>query len=76
MDYLKEHFSMIKQDIQDNDLLVDDVEANFNYVHSYSGNAPYILEKRADEFREIIKKKMEQEGAIYIHKSTGMFICK
>ena len=76
MDYLKEHFSMIKQDIQDNDLLVDDVDAIYNYVHSYSGNAPYILEKRADEFREIIKEKLEKEGVIYIHKSTGMFMCK
>ena len=76
MDYLKEHFSMINQDIQDNDLLVDDVEAIYNYVHSYSGNAPYILEKRADEFREMIKKKLEKEGIIYIHKSAGMFMCK
>ena len=76
MDYLKEHFSMINQDIQDNDLLVDDVEAIYNYVHSYSGNAPYILEKRADEFREMIKKKLEKEGIIYIHKSVGMFMCK
>ena len=76
MDYLREHFGIIKQDIQDNDLLVDDVEAIYNYVHSYSGNAPYILEKRADEFREMIKKKLEKEGMIYIHKSAGMFMCK
>ena len=76
IDYLKEHFSMIHQDIQDNDLLVDNVEAIYNYVHSYSGNAPYILEKRADEFRELIKKKLEKEGVIYIHKSAGMFMCK
>ena len=74
-DFLKEHFSVIKLDIQDSDLLVDDAEAIYNYVHSYSGNAPYILEKRADEFREMIQEKLEKEGAIYIHKSAGMFMC-
>lgn len=75
MDYLKEHFNTINMDIQDNDLLVDNVEAIYNYVHSYAGNAPYILEKRADEFREMIKQKIEKDGVIYIHKSTGMFMC-
>lgn len=74
-DFLKEHFSVIKLDIQDSDLLVDDAEAIYNYVHSYSGNAPYILEKRADEFREMIQEKLEKEGVIYIHKAAGMFMC-
>ena len=60
----------------DNDLLVDDIEVIYDYVHSYPGNVPYILEKRADEFRKMIKKKIEKQEVIYIHKSAGMFVCK
>ena len=75
-DFLKDYFSVIKQHIQDNDLLVDDIEVIYDYVHSYPGNVPYILEKRADEFRKMIKKKIEKQEVIYIHKSAGMFVCK
>lgn len=73
---LHKYFGSVKKEIQDNDLLVDDVEAIYNYVHSYSGNAPYILERHQAAFREILKERMEKEGAIYIQKSTGMFICR
>ena len=75
-EFLKEHFTMVKREIQDNDLLVDDVDVIYHYVHSYPGNAPYILEKRSNEFRQMLREKLEREGAIYIHKAAGMFICR
>ena len=52
----------VKREIQDNDLLVDDVEAIYNYVHSYSGNAPYILERHQAAFRQMLKERMEYGG--------------
>lgn len=76
MEFLSKHFGSVKREIQDNDLLVDDVEAIYNYVHSYSGNAPYILERHQAAFRQMLKERMEKDGAIYIQKSTGMFICQ
>ena len=75
-EYLCKYFESIERKIQDNALLVDDVEAIYNYVHSYSGNAPYVLEQHRTAFRQILKERMEKEGAIYIQKSTGIFICR
>jgi len=76
MEFLSKHFGSVEREIQDNDLLVDDIEAIYNYVHSYSGNAPYILERHQAAFRQMLKERMEKDGAIYIQKSTGMFICQ
>jgi len=69
-------FREVCMEEQKNDLIVDDVEAIYDYVYSYPGNAPYILEQRGEEFRRMLKEKLEREGAIYIQKSAGMFICK
>ena len=76
MDPLKKYFKSVTREIQDNDLLVDDADAIYNYVYSYPGNAPYVLDHRGDEFRQMLQEKINKEGAIYIHKSTGMFMCR
>lgn len=73
---LREFFSNVKREDHENNLIVDDVDAIYNYVYSYPGNAPYILDKRGSEFRKKIQEKLDREGAMYIHKSTGVFICK
>lgn len=69
-------FKDVKREDMDNDLIVDNAEALYNYVYSYPGNAPLILEQKGEEFKKLIQEKIEKEGAIYIHKSTGMFICR
>lgn len=73
---LEKYFSNIVCEVHENNLLVDDVEAIYNYVYSYPGNAPCILDQRGEEFRTLLKSEMEKEGVIFIQKSTGMFICK
>lgn len=73
---LEPYFSVVERQDHDNDLVVDDVDAIYNYVYSYPGNAPYILDQKGEGFRKMLQEKMEQEGAIFIHKSTGMFICR
>ena len=55
---------------------MDRADAIYDYVYSYPGNAPCILEQRGEEFREMLEDMLRREGAIYIHKDTGMFICR
>lgn len=69
-------FQRIERMEQENNLIVDDIEAIYDYVISYPGNAAYILEQRGEEFRSLLRERMAREGAIFIHKSQGMFRCR
>ncbi len=73
---LEKHFSAIERHDHENDLIVDDSDVIYDYVDSYPGNAHFILSQRGDDLREMIQSRLEKEGAIFIHKSTGMFICR
>lgn len=72
---LAKHFAHVERQDQDNDLIVDDPQAIYDYIYSYPGNASLILEQRGPELLEMIQDKLGREGAMFIHKSTGMFIC-
>lgn len=73
---LEKHFAHVERQDQDNDLIVDDPQAIYDYINSYPGNASLILEQRGSELLSMIQDKLSREGAMFIHKSTGMFICK
>ncbi len=73
---LARHFAHVQRQDQDNDLIVDDPQAIYDYIYSYPGNAPLILEQRGEELLALLRDKLDREGAMFIHKSTGMFICK
>lgn len=73
---LTRHFSHVERQDQDNDLIVDDAQAIYDYIYSFPGNASLILEQRGEELLEMIQDKLNREGAMFIHKSTGMFICR
>ena len=73
---LEKHFSAIERHDHENDLIVDDANVIYDYIDSYPGNAHFILLQRGDELREMLQSRIEKEGAIFIHKSTGMFICR
>ena len=73
---LHKFFSKVERFDHENDLIVEDADSIYDYVYSYPGNAPYILSQRGEEFRSMIQDKLEKEGAIFIHKSTGMFVCR
>lgn len=72
---LAKHFAHVERQDQDNDLIVDDPQAIYDYIYSYPGNASLILEQKGPELLEMIQDKLGREGAMFIHKSTGMFIC-
>jgi len=72
---LEKFFPCVAREDQENDLLVDDVDAVYDYVDSYPGNAAWILEQKGDKLRAMIEEKIEKEGSFFIHKSTGIFMC-
>lgn len=76
MQQLKKYFQTVQCETQENGLLVDNADVIYDYVYSYPGNAPCILEQRGDEFREMLEKQLEREGTIYIRKESGMFFCR
>ena len=43
---LTKHFAHVERQDQDNDLIVDDPQAIYDYIYSYPGNASLILEQR------------------------------
>lgn len=70
---LVRHFTNINMEIQDNDLLVKSPDAIYQYVYSYPGNAPEILEKKEKLFKSMVEKIIEEHGGFYIHKEQGLF---
>ena len=75
-DELQEYFSEIEALEQKNDLLVPDVELIYNYVCSYSPETAGILKKDKAQFLERVRAQMDAEGFMYIHKATGVVLCK
>ena len=73
---LRPFFSRIEWWEQDNDLLVPDAELVYNYVASYSKEAAEILQKDKANFLNRIEKEKNSEGLFYIHKSTGVVVCR
>lgn len=73
---LKESFRVVERKIHDNNLLVDDPKVIYDYVHSMQGNAAEILDKNGSKFTKMIEDIIDKHGAMFIQKSTGMFICK
>ncbi len=73
---LDKFFQAVERTDYISDLKIDNAEVIYNYIHSFPGNAAYILEQRGSELRQMLEERIKREGFIYIHKSTGMFICK
>lgn len=73
---LQQYFSGIEWWEQDNDLLVPDSELVYNYVASYSKEAAEILKKDRSNFLKRIEKEKNPEGFLYIHKATGVVVCR
>lgn len=73
---LRKFFQNIKCDRQENALIVDEADAIYDYVYSYPGNSPYILDQRGEEFKKLLEERIEKEGSIYIQKDCGMFVAE
>lgn len=73
---LQQFFSVIKWWEQDNNLLVPDAELVYNYVSSYSKEVAEILQKDRPNFLKRIEDEKNPEGLFYIHKATGVVVCR
>ena len=73
---LSQVFSSVKSEKHDSDLTVDDPQALYDYLYSYPGNVKQILEKRGGELMALLEERIRKEGAMFITKSQGIFICK
>ena len=73
---LKQYFSKVEKRLYKDALSVDDAQALFSYIMSCHGNQMDMLSERMEEFKSFIEAKIEQEGAIYITKEAGVFVCE
>lgn len=73
---LQQFFTETEWQQQDNDLLVPDSELIYHYVASYSKETARILQKDKTRFLQQIEKEKNQEGLFYIHKATGVVVCR
>ncbi len=75
-DELKAFFKVKGKEEQINDLLVPDEELIFNYVASFSDEFKEILARDCEVFLQKICEKKNEDGYMFIHKSTGVVVCE
>lgn len=75
-DELQEYFTGIQWWEQDNNLLVPDTELILQYVSSYSKENAARLEEEKERFCTMVEKQKNADGFFFIHKATGLLICK
>lgn len=66
-------FASVTVEEQENDLLVPDPEAIYQYLCSMPGTIKQKIMEKEDEFRAYLKKQISADKPFYIHKSTGIF---
>lgn len=73
---LKKQFPKVELILYEDKLVVDEVEPLLDYIMSCHGNQGEILSTRQLEFKEFLRKKMNEQGVIEIRKNAGLFICR
>lgn len=68
------YFSKVEVWKHDNNLLVPDVNAIFDYLASLPGNINSIVLKNEQQLKEYLKKKISKENPYFIQKATGVII--
>ena len=73
---LRDFFKVTGVEEHPNDLLVPDEEAVFDYVSSYSEESRELISRDRELFLERVRGRMNEDGCMYIHKSTGVVVCE
>lgn len=71
---LEPFFSKVSSRKQENDLMVPDPMAVYDYAHSLPGNMKSILAQKDRAFRTYLEKRISKERPFFIHKETGAFV--
>lgn len=69
-------FDVLAVEEHENDLLVPQAQLVWAYVASYSAQAKEIVTADRERFLALVRERMTTDGCMYIHKATGMAICK
>ncbi len=75
-DELEDYFNVVSVEEHKNDLYVPDEQLIFNYIASYSKEAREQINQDKETFFDRVRSKMNEDGNMYIHKSTGVVICE
>lgn len=70
---LEEVFPKVLVEEQENNLLVPDPQAVYDYVDSLPGNAGEVLRQKKKSWMKYLKDKISEDTPYFIHKSTGAF---
>ncbi len=70
---LEKVFSKVIMEEQENDLLVPDPQAIYDYVDSLPGKAREILQQKKSAWMKYLKSNISEDMPYFIHKSTGAF---
>ena len=66
-------FANVTVEEQENDLLVPDPEAIYQYLCSLPGDLKQKIAEKEKEFRAYLEKHISADKPFFIHKSTGIF---
>lgn len=69
-------FSTVSVEEQENDLLVTNAEAVYDYMYSLPGNVKEIMKKDEANLRCLLDMKISEKTPFFIHKSSGVFVCR
>ncbi len=70
---LKQVFSNVIMEEQENDLLVSNPKAVYDYVESWPGNVKEMLKGREEQWIKYLERRISEETPYFIHKSAGAF---
>lgn len=73
---LEPFFRVLHVEEQENNLMVPEEELIFEYISSYSQYAKERISADRPLFLKRVRERMDHEGCMYIHKSTGIVICE
>ncbi len=69
-------FDVLEVEEHENDLLVPQARLVLDYAASYSAQAKEIVTADRERFLKRAEERMTTDGCMYIHKSTGLAICR
>lgn len=73
---LMDVFSDVQREDYEDELLVDQPEPLISYILSCHGNQHEYLASRYLEFKEFVRRRVEEEGRMKITKNAGIFLCR
>lgn len=70
---LQEYFTDIHKHLYKDELVVNDTKGILEYIYSIPGNILEVIDTKKKEFEVYIDKNIQQNGAINITNSNGLF---